>query len=231
MTAAAVQVVRLTIAGREEYLRICGSGDGAAVLLVPPLFGEMNRCRRLLADVMDALALLGRGSALPDLPGTGESLTPIERVTLGDWRAMIADAAALLHDATGHRPVIAALRGGALLDDAADAAARWRLMPVDGTTILRELARAQRMTTVSGAQPTGPAFAGAPLPAALAGLLNTAVPQGGARIARLADDPKAADHRISGSPLWRRAEPGRDLAMAHAIAADIDRMAQTCAIS
>ena len=231
MTAAAVQVVRLAVAGREEHLRICGSGDGAAVLLVPPLFGELNRCRRLLADVMDALALLGRGSALPDLPGTGESLTPIEQVTLEDWRTAVADAAALLHGATGQRPIVAALRGGALLDDAADASARWRLMPVDGTTILRELARAQRLTTVSGVQAAGPAFAGTPLAAALAGPLNTAVPQATARIARLADDPKTADHRIPGSPLWRRAEPGRDLDMARAIAADIDRMAKTCAIS
>lgn len=226
-----VQVVRLTVAGREEYLRICGSGDDVAILLVPPLFGENNRCRRLLADVMAALAALGHGSALPDLPGTAESLTPLARVTLDDWRAMIGDSAALLHAATGRPPIVASLRGGAVLDDAAAAAGRWRMTPVDGTGVLRDLARAQRMTAPAGTPPAGAVFAGTPLDPALARPLGTAVPAGPAHVARLADDPKAADSRIAGTALWRRAEPARDRAMATAIAQDIHRMATTCAIS
>lgn len=231
MNDAVAQTARLTIAGREEYLRICGAGDGVAILLVPPLFGEMNRCRRLLADVMIALAGRGHGCALPDLPGTGESLTAIENVALDDWRAMIAESARLLHDATGRAPLLASFRGGAVLDDAADAAARWRMTPVEGVTTLRELARAQRMTGTSTAASTGAVFAGTPLAATLAGPLATAVPVGPAVVVRLEDDPKAADARIAGAPLWRRAEPGRDQAMAARIAEDIDRIATSCASS
>jgi hypothetical protein len=229
VTDAVAQVARLEVRGREEYLRICGSGRGTAILLIPPLFGEMNRCRRLLSDVMIDLAALGRGSALPDLPGTAESLTAMATVTLDDWRAMIAGSAALLRAATGLPPILAAFRGGAVLDDAADAVGRWRLMPVDGATILRDLARAQRMTAAPASAPPG--FAGIPLDPALARPLASAVPLGQARVARLDEDPKAADARIAGSPLWRRAEPGRDRTMAAQIAEDIDRMAQTCALS
>lgn len=229
MIDAPVQVARLEIGGREEYLRICGSGDGHAILLVPPFFGEHNRCRRLLADVMAELAALGRGSALPDLPGTGESLTPIARVTLDDWRAMVAQSAALLRAATGLPPLIASFRGGAILDDAADAAGRWRMTPVDGATTLRELGRAQRLTATTPLP--GAAFAGTPLDPGLSRPLGLAVPTGTAHVVRLAEDAKTADTRITGSPLWRRAEPGHDRQMARAMAVDIDRVAMTCAIS
>ncbi|WP_076069201.1 hypothetical protein [Sphingomonas montana] len=234
MTTPLAEVARLTIAGREEYARIVGSGDAAAVLLVPPLFGEMNRCRRLMVDVMTELATLGRGSALPDLPGTGESLMPFGAVTLDDWRAMVAACAALLHAATGRTVMIASLRGGALLDDApdpVDVAGRWRMTPVEGATVLRELGRAQRLAGTSGPPLSGAVFAGTPLAPGLAGPLGSARPQGSARIVRLGEDGKNADERLTGSPLWRRAEPGRDLAMALAIARDIDRTAATCANS
>ncbi|MFD1950614.1 hypothetical protein ACFSGX_07525 [Sphingomonas arantia] len=234
MSDPVADVARLTIHGREEYLRIVGSGDTAAVLLVPPLFGEANRCRRLLADVMAELAVLGRGSALPDLPGTGESLTPFAVATLADWRAMVAASAALLHVATGRPAMIASFRGGALLDDApepADVAGRWRMTPVEGATVLRELGRAQRMAATSGAPISGPVFAGTALATGLAGPLAGALPAGAARVVRLAEDGKGADERLPGSPMWRRAEPGRDRAMAKAIAQDIDRMAATCANS
>lgn len=221
-------VARYRVNGREEFLIRRGAG-AAAVLLIPPLFGEMNRCRRLLADVMAALADLGRSSAMPDLPGTGESQTALEAVVFEDWRIAVAEAGRLLASNSGTPPVVASFRGGAVLDDATDAARRWRLAPVDGATVLRDLARAQRISTAVDRQEVE--FAGIPLrPSLIAGLAAAPV-SGHARIVRLEDDPKPADGRLAGSPLWRRAEPGRDMALAQSIAEDIDRLAVPCASS
>jgi hypothetical protein len=223
------EVARLQVAGREEFLLTLGAGDGVAVLLVPALFGEMNRCRRLLTDVMVALAGQGRGCALIELPGTGESLTPFEATTLDHWREAVRVAAATIAEATGTAPLIASFRGGALLEGRVPAAARWRMAPLDGPAVLRDLARAQRLTSAAGR--AGPHFAGTPLAPGLAAPLAEAKIEGTAHVARLPEDAQPADVRLEGTPLWRRAEPGRDLTLAAAIAADIEGVAAACASS
>jgi hypothetical protein len=53
--------------------------------------------------------------------------------------------------------------------------------------------------------------------------LDSAAPAGGGaiRLVRFADDPLECDGRIDGAPLWLRAEPAHDPAMAAAMAQDI----------
>ena len=41
----------------------------------------------------------------------------------------------------------------------------------------------------------------------------------------------SGDEAIAGTPLWLRAEPGEDAAMADAVAADIAAWSRTCGIS
>lgn len=197
-------VARETGGGR-EWMLAHGPSDGPQVLLLQPLFEEMNRCRAVLSTVQRVLAEAGIGSWLGDLPGTGESLRAIEAVSFADWRRAVADMARV-----SGATAIASFRGGCLLDDAVELP-RWRLSPIAGAAALRDLART-----------TGAARATAwELPPALAGPLGDAIPVGTARIMRLASDPAPADARIEGAPPWRRAEPSGDAPLAHAVAADI----------
>ena len=82
------------------------------ILIVPPLFDEMNRVRRVLASAMRSLTERGVGSALIDLPGCNESLVRLEEQDLAIWRAAVLACAEQL--GATH---IASLRGGALIDD------------------------------------------------------------------------------------------------------------------
>ena len=50
-----------------------------------------------------------------------------------------------------------------------------------------------------------------------------------ARTVRLVGDPRPADRAIEASPLWRRAEPGNDLALAALLADDIAEWVAHCA--
>src|ERR1700741_3511005 len=59
--------------GREAMLRF-GPDTGPVVIAVIPLFEEANRTRAFIVTILRALAGLGIASAVPDLPGTGESL-------------------------------------------------------------------------------------------------------------------------------------------------------------
>jgi hypothetical protein len=79
-----------------------------AVLIVPPLFDEMNRARAMLVAVMRDLAVAGIATILPDLPGCGESVQDFAAQSLNAWRA--AMAAAARHFGASH---VLALRGGA----------------------------------------------------------------------------------------------------------------------
>ncbi|MFD2782473.1 hypothetical protein ACFS32_16915 [Novosphingobium pokkalii] len=76
------------------------------VLIVPPLFDEMNRARAMLVAVMRDLAAAGIASVLPDLPGCGESVQDFAAQSLNAWRA--ATAAAARHFGASH---VLALRG------------------------------------------------------------------------------------------------------------------------
>jgi hypothetical protein len=194
--------------GREAMLRF-GPGDGPTVLAVAPLFEEANRTRASLVAVLRRLAERGVASALPDLPGAGESLLATEVATLAGWRAAFAAAARAVPG-----PVhVVGWRGGALIDAAAEVASRWRLSPVGGAETVRDLRRVQ---AASG----GDLFAGNRLSTAMLAELETAEHRPG-RIVRLVTDPREADAKVPGRPLWRAAEPGTDPTLEAALAEDI----------
>lgn len=220
----------------EHILRIAPAGaPRATILIVPPLFEEANRTRRTLVLAMRALAAGGFAAMLPDLPGQNESLVPLERVDLARWQDALAEVAAGIDGPI----LVASVRGGVLIDHQVKAAAWWRLAPVGGASLLRTLMRAR----VSADREAG-------LTSSLEGLLEEAktrpllvagnrlspemVAQLGTSEARVVEPLRrislGADG-IAGTPLWLRAEPGEDAAMAAAIAADISAWSMTCGIS
>jgi hypothetical protein len=197
--------------GREAMVRF-GPAAGVTVVAVLPLFEEGNRTRAAMVDVLRRLAELGIGGALPDLPGVGESLIATRDATLAMWRAAFAAACASLAG-TVH---VMGWRGGALVDGAADVASRWYLAPLSGTSVVREL---ERLRHAGG----GEDFGGNLLSAAMLDGLAGAEPvtAGALRVVRLESDPKAADRKIAGVPLWRGSEPGVDAGLQAAVAADV----------
>ena len=198
-----------------------GENKPIQVLVLEPLFEEANRTRRLLACVARALNTHDIGVNFCALPGTGESLTDIADVRLADWRVAAAAAIAAIKPT-----VIASLRGSALIDDAGTAKGWWRLAPETGARIVRDL----RRTQLSGE--TG-LYAGHRLSDAMLTDLEGAspVPLAPMRVARLENDAADADIKLIGSPLWRRAEPGEDAALAEAIATDLAAWTKLCAAS
>jgi hypothetical protein len=121
--------------------------------------------------------------------------------------------------------LIASFRGGALVDDRAEARGWWRFAPVEGAALARDLAR----SGLAG----GVEWAGyAPSPG-LKEALETAVPApvSSLRTVRLASDRGEADARLEGPALWRRSEPGVSAALAEAIAADLHRWSRECVAS
>jgi alpha-beta hydrolase superfamily lysophospholipase len=206
---------------REEYVMRLGRAEASAVLFVPPLFEEMNRTRALLAGVMRRLAARGLAGWLPDLRGTGESPESLQDVAWDDWRHDVMAAAAHVVRRCGTPPLVASLRGGGLIDDGAAAIGWWRLAPVAGASLARDMARAGL---------AGVEWAGyAPSPA-LRASLEAAKPAELAplRTVRLASDAGAADARLAGPALWRRSEPGNSDELADGMAADIAAWHATC---
>lgn len=187
-----------------------GLRDDLQLLVIEPLFEEANRCRRLVAQILRQLEAAGIDAAIAELPGTGESPIDIADVRLSDWREAIAQ----------YRPrFVASFRGGALLDDGAS----WRFAPETGLRILRDLRRA---TLTSG---NSTLFAGHALSEGFLEDLESASPKGGAaRTVRLETDPADADAKVEGSSLWRRAEPGEDVALAEALAKDLLAWMRSC---
>lgn len=220
----------------EHHLRTDPAGTPrATILVVPPLFEEANRTRRTLVLAMRMLAADGFAALLPDLPGQNESLVPIAEVDLARWQDALVRIAA---DVDG--PVIvASIRGGTLIDHRANAAGWWRLAPVGGASLLRTLMRARvsadREAGVTSSienlheqARTAPLLlAGNALSPAMIEQLGTAE---GQPVEPLRSIGLGADG-IAGTPLWLRAEPGEDAAMAGAIAADIAAWSKTCGIS
>lgn len=211
--------------GREAMLRFgagIAAGAGPTVIAALPLFEEANRTRAIVVGVLRRLAARGIASALPDLPGTGESLVDTDQVRLADWRAAFAAAAAVLPGPL----VTMAWRGGALADRDARVAARWHLSPVTGSETARELRR------LAAASATAGLYAGNLLSDALIADLTSddpAPPAAPTRIVRLESDPRPADARLAAPPPWRAAEPGDDPALANAVASDVAAWVARCA--
>lgn len=219
----------------EHRLHIHSAGaPRATVLIVPPLFEEANRTRRTLVLAMRALAAGGFAALLPDLPGQNESLVPLAEVDLDRWQDALAKVAAEIDGPV----VVASVRGGALIDHRVQAAAWWRLAPVGGASLLRTLMRA-RVTAdreaglASSLESLQDDAKGAPLllagnalsPAMVAGLASAE-----AQPVEPLRNVAIGAEGIMGTPLWLRAEPGEDAAMAQAIAADISAWSTTCGI-
>ncbi len=220
----------------EHQLRIDPVGPPrATIVFVPPLFEEANRTRRTIVLAMRALAVDGFAALLPDLPGQNESLVPLDQVDLDQWQAKLAAITAALDGPV----LVASIRGGALIDHRAKAAAWWRLAPVGGASLLRTLMRARAsadreagiassLESLQAAAQLAPLLlAGNSLsPAMIAGL--------GAAEAQYVEPLRSiplGEGGIVGTPLWLRAEPGEDAVMAQAIAADIAAWSKTCGIS
>lgn len=200
----------------EEYALAFDSGRAHRLLIVPALFDEANRMRRLTVEVMRRLDQAGIDSFLPDLPGCNESLQPLAQQTPESWRAAMEDAAS--HFAATH---VLAVRGGALVAPA-DLPA-WHYAPVKGAAILRQQIRARIVTgreaglvetqdgILAEALANGVELSGHRLGAEFVRQFQnlTAVP--GAR--------EIAQDMVGGGGLWLRAEPGEDRAQADALAA------------
>ncbi len=221
-------------AGAEEYCLIAGDANAARrILIVPPLFDEMNRMRRVLVSAMRELADLGVGSILPDLPGCNESLATLVDQNLDKWRGAVAAAAA--QSGATH---IASIRGGALIDNIPAGLPIWRLAPVKGGSLLKSMLR----TRIAGDKETGISSnmeslieQGCREPIELAGnmigpaMLSSlqyaeAGPSAKLTVAALGD---GADD-VSGSALWLRAEPQDDPAMAASITKQLYQWSASC---
>jgi hypothetical protein len=224
------------MAAGEMILRHGPNTAAPRVLFVPPLFEEANRMRRTLVLAMRALAELGIASLLPDLPGQNESLVATDAVDMAIWRTALADIVA----AEPGPVMIASVRGGALIDNGADAEGWWRLAPVTGAPLLRTMLRTRVasdrevgiISSIDGligeAGHRSLMLAGNLLSPAMIGQLQDAVPTptDPLRTVALGEGPD----EVVGSPLWLRAEPGEDAAMARAMAADICEWMATCGL-
>ncbi len=220
--AASLAFDRFKSGGRQEWLMRIGAEEAPAILFVPPLFEELNRTRALLAAVMRRLAVQGLGCWLPDLSGTGESERDLGDVAWNDWRHDVTAAASHVTEKAG-KPLVASLRGGVLLDDAAGARGWWRFAQVDGLALQRDMVRAG----LAGVEWAGYAPSDA-LKAGLAGA--TAAEVTPLRTVRLATDAQAADLKLDGPALWRRSEPGTSDALADSLAADLADWSRACAV-
>jgi hypothetical protein len=202
--------------GNEAMLRF-GPDQGPVAVAALPLFEEANRTRAFVVTILRRLADLGIAGALPDLPGTGESLVPTSAMKLADLRAAFAAATR----AAGSRVFSLAIRSGTLIDTNVALAGRWHFAPQSGPELRRELGRIR--STGAGGD-----FGGNILSDALLDELEGAAPAPG-RVVRLATDAKDAALHVPGAPLWRRAEPDNDAGLAERLAQDIAAWVRTCA--
>ncbi|MFM9936202.1 MAG: hypothetical protein ACKVOL_08380 [Novosphingobium sp.] len=200
----------------EELAVACDRDRAARVLIVPPLFEEMNRTRRFLVETQRALDAAGIDSFLPDLPGCNESQQAFSAQSLRSWRD--AMAAAARHFRATHA---LALRGGTLVFP--PSLPGWVLEPVKGASILRQLLRARVLAAreaglmedsaqlLEAGRNQGLELAGYQLGAALVAGLDVAIPE---------DEGQRVIHQseLGGGALWLRSEPGEDPGQSAALA-------------
>ncbi|MEG3085824.1 hypothetical protein [Sphingomonas sp. PB4P5] len=223
--------------GTETLLRF-GPSTGPLLVVAMPLFEEANRTRTFVVTILRTLGERGIASALPDLPGIGDSLVATEHVSLSNWENAFSAAALPSAD----HPTVHGLgiRGGTLFDGKAILASRYQFAPTPGANLIRDLLR----TRLAAAKEDGERFdpdilspgppiqlAGNTLNRQLVADLSAAIPArtGPIRTARLATDTQPAEIKFAAAPLWRRAEPDNDPALAALIADDIAAWIATCA--
>lgn len=192
--------------------------------------------RSTVRFAMRELAALGVGSLLPDLPGQNESLIPTEDASLTLWRSTLRAIA----EHEGRPIVTAAIRGGALLDDAVPAVGAWRLGAVRGSSLLKTMVTARiasdreaginisRDELLTNALNEPIQLAGNVISARMIRELNAAEPNVITQVRDLRVGE--GDGQIKGTPLWLRAEPDTDANMARAIAKDIHEWMEKCGV-
>lgn len=209
----------------DEWMMLRGPRTGLRVLLLAPILNEANQCRALVVDLARHLAKAGVASAIPDLPGTGESLRALAEVRWSDWRDAVAAAAETLRQ-DGSPLIVASLRGGALLDDACGASSWWRFAEASGASLLRPLERAQRLSNAAQTTPaeskTATTLAGFHLHGELLDALRAAAP------GPVAGPIRTVPFDGEGVPIWRRAEPTNDRALAKRLAENLVAWTSTC---
>lgn len=188
------------------------------VLIVPPLFDELNKLRRLLVGVMRRLDGADIDSFLIDLPGTNESTAPLERQDGESWHRAATHAAEYF----GATHVLG-VRGGSLFAPAH--LPGWLYAPIGGPAILNKLARSRTVAAREAGREE-----------IVAELLELGAREGielaGYRIGakmiadlshrRVPERPKLGtidQEAIGGGGLWLRAEPGDAPQQADALAA------------
>lgn len=189
-----------------------GPDEGPTILAFPALFEEANRTRTILVGVLRRLSEAGWSVALPDLPGQGESTTPVVEVDLVAWREAALAAAAQLSS-----PIhVVAIRAGALVDARVAAASRWYWSPMTGEEQVRELTRQRALGDGEG-------YAGNDLPDALLAQLRDAQPTitPPPRVVRMESDPRPADRKVAGAAPWRVSEPSYDAALVASLSDEI----------
>jgi hypothetical protein len=185
------------------------------LLIVPALFEEANRTRRMLVATMREFHTYGPDVILPDLPGCNESMADFSAQTLESWRGAVADAA--LYFGATH---VLAVRGGALV--APPNLPGWALEPAKGAGLLRQLLRARVIAAreagreekfedlLTQGRAEGLDLAGYRFSAKLIAGLETAMPAQHLAPIALAE--------IGGAALWLRSEPGEDATQSAALA-------------
>lgn len=193
-------------------------GRAWRLLIIPALFEEAGRMRRLTLEVMRRLDGAGIDCFLPDFPGCNESLQRLETQTCESWTLAMAAAAQQLR--ATH---VLAIRGGALLMP--EVLPGWRYAPVKGATMLRQMLRARIMASrEAGVSETqeglleaglehGLTASGYQLGADFLRRFQSLIPPVTPRIAEIDQE------MVGGGGLWLRAEPGEDRAQADALAA------------
>ena len=187
------------------------------LLVLPALFDEANKLRRLTVEVMRRLDEAGIDSALPDLPGMNESLVDLGDQTLAAWREG-ASAAADNFKATH----VLALRTGALI--APQHMPGWLYAPQKGAKQLRAMLRARTVAAreagreekledlQTSARRDGIELAGWQIGATMFAELESAELAAGS--GHVSIDQEA----VGGAGLWLRAEPDEDADQATSLA-------------
>jgi hypothetical protein len=204
--------------GTARELALCtGMERATRVLVVPALFEEANKLRRFTVETMRRLDRAGIDAVLPDLPGSNESLQPLDAQSPEGWRSAMA-AAAGFFDCTH----VLGLRGGALVAPAG--LPGWLVAPVKGTSVVRQMIRARivasreagREETQEGlmeiGRHAGLELAGYRLGAGFLDALSSLEAEAAGRMV-------VTPELLGGPGLWLRAEPAENAGQADALAA------------
>ena len=203
-----------------EYALTFDQGRQHRVLVIPALFNESNKLRRLTVEVMRRLDGAGIDAFLPDLPGTNESLAPLAMQTLEGWTGAMLAAA---NHFRANR--VLAMRGGGLI--VPKVIPGWHYAPVKGASQLRHMLRARTLASrelgreesqdslMAQGVASGLDLIGYQFGSEMLRQLQERVPDKRTGITVIEQD------LIGGGGLWLRAEPGEDREQADALAAVI----------